>query len=484
MTPRTAGTEGPREAGSPDSGAPGSSRTAGAAGSPAGAPRRCPPTDPAGPATRRPAGDGRASPRRPGRGGGLPRDFRLLWIGQTTSRLGSSVSAVALPLVAVATLGAGPLEAGMLAAASWLPWLLIGLPAGAWVDRLPRRPVMLACDAVSCTLFLSIPVAAWCGVLVIGHLLAVAFLSGISAVFFQTASYAYLPGLLPPDELARGNARLVGGESAANIAGPGVAGLLAQAASAVAGVLADAASFLVSAVLLTRIRTAEAPRPRADRTGLRREIADGLRFVAKDPYLRVLTAVGATGNLALTGYQSVLVVFLVRVVGVSPGAVGFLIAGMSAGGVIGAFGATRVTRRFGTAHGLLLCQLGTAPFGLLIPLAGPGWRLSFAVAGGAVVIAGVTAGNVIKGSFRQAYVPSHLLGRVIVSMQFLNYGTIPLSALAAGALGAALGVRPTIWITTGLLAVSGLILLIGPLRRRPDLPVRPEDETRPFTSFE
>jgi MFS family permease len=402
------------------------------------------------------------------------RDFRLLWLGETTSRLGSSVSTIALPLVAVASLHAGTFAVAVLAAAAWLPWLLVGLPAGAWVDRLPRRPVLIGCDVVSLAAFGSVPVAAWAGALTLGHLLGVALVAGTASVFFQTAWQVYLAALVPAEQLPAANARLQGTESAAQVAGPGLGGLIAQLAGAVAGLLADAISFLASAVCLLAIRTREAaPIRRGQRRTLRAEIGEGLRFVAADPYLRVLTAYGAASNLALTGYQSILVVFLVREVGLAAGTVGALLAVMSLGGVLGATLAGPVARRFGTARGVLICNLGAAPCGLLIPLTGAGPRLAFLAAGGLLIGTGVVAGNVIKSSFRQAYCPRELLGRVTVSAQLLNYGTIPVGALLGGALGTSLGIRPTLWIMTGGVAAAGLILLIGPLRGRRDLPARP-----------
>jgi MFS family permease len=410
------------------------------------------------------------------RGGGLwrHRDFRLLWIGQTTSTLGTSVTSVAMPLVALATLGASTFQVALLAAATWLPWLVIGLPAGAWVDRLPRRPVMVTCDLVSLLLFLSVPVAWWSGVLTIGHLLVVSLLAGTAGVFFQTAYQVYLPALLDRDRVAEGNAKLQSSEAAAYVAGPGLGGLIAQTVGAVVGLLADAASFLVSAVCLLSIRTRE-PRNAKEvrRTPLRLEIAEGLRFVARDPYLRVLTVFGAASNLALLGYQSILVVFLVRVVGVRPGTVGILMAAASLGAVVGAAGATRVARRFGTGRGLLLCELVCAPFGLLVPLTEAGPRLALVVVGVGVLAAGVSAGNVIKGSFRQTYTPHQLLGRVTVSMQLLNYGTIPVGALIGGALATAIGIRATMWIMMGGVVLATLTLLAGPIRRQRDLPDQP-----------
>lgn len=402
-------------------------------------------------------------------------DFRLLWLGETTSAVGTSISRVALPLVAVVTLHASAFQVSVLTAAAWLPWLVIGLPAGAWVDRLPRRRLMQGCNIASFLLLISIPIAAWTGTLTITHLLVVALLTGATSVFFQTAYQVYLPAVVGDEDLTQANAALQGSQSVAQVAGPGLAGLLAQLAGAVLGLVADAISFLVSTVCLARIRAEDTPAEdtQSDRPPLRRQIADGLQFLRADPYLRVLTIFGATSNLALTGYQSILVVFLIRQVNVSPGGVGLLISGMSVGGVIGAATAATVTRRLGTARGMLVCELAGAPFALLIPLTSPGIGLLWVVLGGIGVGVGVVSGNVINSSFRQTYTPRPLLGRVIVGMQFLNYGTIPVGALLAGTLAANLGLRPTMWIMAAGVPLASLVLLLGPIRRHRDLPTHP-----------
>ena len=410
------------------------------------------------------------------RRGGLfgHRDFRLLWTGQTVSSIGSNVTTVALPLVAVAVLDATTFQVAVLTAAAWLPWLLVGLPAGAWVDRLRRRPVMILCDLVSAVLFLSVPAAALLGLLSIGQLLAVALGAGLARVFFETADQVYLPTLLRPEEVPEGNAKLQATQTASYVVGPGLAGFVAQLAGALTALLLDAVSFLVSAACLWRIRTVERrPRRPDGRSSLRREVAAGVRFVAGDPYLRVMAVYGAASNIGLVGYQAVLVVFLVRTAGLPPGLVGLLIGLASLGGIVGATIATTLARRVGTARAMLLAALGTGPPALLIPLAGPGVAALWLVLGGVVVSLAVAVGNVVKGSFRQTYTPHALLGRVTVSMQLLNYGTIPLAAVLAGALGAAYGPGWAIWVMTGWLALTPLIMLTGPLRRRRDLPARP-----------
>lgn len=409
-----------------------------------------------------------------GRRGGLwrDRDFRLLWSGETTSKLGSNLTTVALPLIAVVTLHANAFVVSSLTAAVWLPWLVIGLPAGAWVDRWSRRRVMLACDGVAALAFVSVPVAAWLGVLTVAQLLVVAFVTGTASVFFSTAYRAYLPSLVAPADLPEANAKLSGSESAAQLGGRSVGGLIAQWLGAVSGLLVDAITFVVSAVCLLAIPAGERP-ARVRRHSLRHDIAEGLRWLVGDRYLRVFAAFAAQGNLALTGYQAIQVVFLVRVVGVSPGVVGVLVAVTGAGGVAGALVATRITRRFGTARGLIYCLVATLPAGLLIPLTFRGAGLVFLVAGGLLLGVGVLAANVVGASFRQVYCPEHVRGRVIASGSLLANGLAPVSALLAGVSADTIGLRPTVWITMGLLVCAGLIVVVSPVRHGRDLPARP-----------
>jgi predicted MFS family arabinose efflux permease len=399
------------------------------------------------------------------------RDFRLLWLGETTNGLGAAVSTVAIPLVAVTTLHASAFLAASLSAAVWLPWLPLALPVGALIDRWPRRPIMVACDLVWLVSLASVPVAAWLGVLTFGHLFAVALLSGATSVFFTTAYRAYLPSLVAPADLVEGNAKLQGSASAAQVAGPGLGGLVAQAFGIVTGLLADAVSCLVSLACLLAIRTPERrSRDTARTTTLRAEIADGVRFLVHDPYLRLFAIFAAADNFALDGMQAILVVFLVRDVGVGPGEVGAILAAASAGGVVGALVSPALSRRLGSARAILLSELGAAPFSLLIPLTTRGAGVAFVIVGGFVLVAGATVSNVIVGGFRQAYCPPELFGRVSASAQLLNLGVIPLGALAAGGLAAAFGVRPAILVMCASSVLAALLLLTGPLRHRRELP--------------
>jgi predicted MFS family arabinose efflux permease len=389
--------------------------------------------------------------------GGLlrQRNFGLLWTGETISQTGNSMAVVGVPLLAVAVLQASTFAVSALTAAAYLPWLAIGLPAGAWVDRLPPRPLMVACDVILTT----------------GQVLAVALLAGASNVFFATAYQVYLPALVTADELMEGNAKLQGSMSVATIGGSGAAGLAAQAVGDATALLFNAGSFLVSAACLLSIRAPAPPGQPARTTSVRAEISEGARFIARDPLLRPLTSYAAVANLAYSGSTALVVVFLVRVAGFGPTAVGLLMATSGVGGIAGAMLARQVASWLGTARSLLLTTLGAGLFGLLIPLTGTGPRTAFYIAGAAVVGAGMTSGNIIVTSFRQTYTPPHMLGRITASQRFLVFGTIPLGALLAGGLGTALGVRNALWAMLAIYALSGTLLLTHAFRADKNLPV-------------
>ena len=419
-----------------------------------------------------------------GRRGGLlrQRNFRLFWTGESISEVGNSVTIVVIPLVAIDALRTSTFIVTLLTAMVWLPWVIIGIPAGAWVDRLPPRPVMLAGDAISVAVYASVPVAAWCGLLTVAQLIAVTLIAGAATVFFNSAYQVLLPGVVDEADLTEGNAKLMGSREVAQIGGPGLGGLLAQAAGPVTGLLADAVSFAVSFCCLTAMQS-----PRDRRSGgpaVAGGVLDGLRFAWRDPYLRAMMAFSSLANLALTGVDALLVVFLVRTVGLSSAAAGLVMASLGVGGVLGALVARPLGRRFGTARAMLIAVPGGLCFALLLPLADKGPRLAFASV--AMMCAGcvIVIGNVIVDSFMQTYVSPDILGRVTSATRAVGFAMMPVGALLAGVLATALGVRAALWILTALIAASGLTFLLTPMRHLRDLPRRPAEDSVPAMHLE
>jgi predicted MFS family arabinose efflux permease len=329
---------------------------------------------------------------------------------------------------------------------------------------------MIICDVVSALLYASLPIAAWLGALTIGQVVIVALAAGSCNVFFSTAYRAYLPSLVTTADLIEGNAKLQGSMSVANICGRGAAGIAAQAVGDAAALLFNAASFLVSAACLLLIRTGTPPHEPVQRDSVRAEISAGIRFIARDRYLRPLTIYPAVSNLAYSGSTALVVVFLIRVAGFGAAAVGLLMAFAGIGGLLGAVTARRLARRLGTARTLWLSALATGLFGLLIPLTATGPRAACYAIGSAVVAAGIIVFNTIASSFRQTYCPPSMLGRITASMSFLVFGSIPLGALLAGALGDTLTVRAALWVTLTIYALSGTLLLTPALCQERDLP--------------
>jgi MFS family permease len=417
------------------------------------------------------------------RRGGLlrQRNFRLFWTGESISEFGNSVTLVVIPLVAIDTLHTSTFIVTLLTAMVWLPWVVIGVPAGAWVDRLPPRHVMLACDAVSVAVYASVPVAAWCGVLTVAQLIAVTLIAGAAAVFFNSAYQVLLPGVVDEADLAEGNAKLLGSREVAQIGGPGLGGLIAQAGGPVTGLLADAVSFAVSFCCLTAMQP---PRDRRAGGPAAGGMLDGLRFAWRDPYVRAMTAFSSLANLALTGVDALIVVFLVRTLGLSSAVAGLVMASLGVGGVLGAFAAPPLGRRFGTARALLTVIPGGLCFALLLPLADKGPRLAFACV--AMVCAGsvVVIANVIVDSFMQAYVPPDIFGRVTSATWAVMFAMMPVGALLAGVLATALGVRDALWVLTALIAASGLTFLLTPMRHLRDLPQPPAGDSVPAVHLE
>jgi predicted MFS family arabinose efflux permease len=333
---------------------------------------------------------------------------------------------------------------------------------------------MLTCDAISLAVYASVPVAAWLGILTVTQLIVVTLLAGTVTVFFRSAYQVLLAGIVDEADLTEGNAKLMGSREVAQIGGPGLGGLLAQLAGAATGLLADAASFAVSFACLTAVRSPRDRRPAAPADSDADSALHGLRFLWRDPYLRVMAANSAVANLALTGMDALIVVFLVRTVGLSAAAAGLMVAAFGVGGVVGALVARPLGRRFGTARALLIASFVPLSFAPLLALAHKGPDLAFAVVANLLIAGSVVSSNVIGAAFRQAYVPSHILGRVSSAIMTVAYAMMPAGALLAGVIATTLGVRTAMWIITATISASSLVYLPSPLRHLRDLPPRQE----------
>jgi MFS family permease len=410
-----------------------------------------------------------------GRPLGMP-DFRLLLAAAAAAQFGAHVTLVALPLVAVLELDASAFQVGVLTAAETAAFLVIGLPAGAWVDRMRKVPLMIRADVVRAVAMASVPVAGVAGFLTMTQLYAVALVTGVATVFFDVAHQSYLPHLLPRDQLVEGNGALETVRSCAQVTGPGLGGGLVQLLGAHLAVVADAVGYSLSALCLWRIKRQE-PRPEAvPGASLRADIGEGLRFVLSRPLLRVIAAATGLGNFFTALLTATQTVFLVRVLGLEPGAIGLVLSAAAVGGLVGALTAGALASGLGQARVIWLSTLVTGPFALLWPLSEQAGGAALFALGSGVVFFGAVVYNVAQVSFRQALCPPHLLGRMNATLRFLMWGTLPLGALAGGALADGFGARAALLCCAAGFLTVPLPLLLSPLRRMRDLPTGPGAE--------
>ncbi len=404
------------------------------------------------------------------------RDFRRLWTGDAMSQFGTNVTAVALPLLAVTGLHATPFQVGLLTTFEQLAFLAIGLPAGAWVDRMRRRNVMVVADLVRAVALGTIPAAAVFGMLSLNQLYGVVLLTGCMTVFFDVSYQSYLPFLVGRDRLVEGNAKLEGTQSVAVLAGPGVGGLLVQLLTAPYTIILDAASYLWSALWIGAISHRE-PKPQHDtHAGLIHQIRKGLIFVLKNPMLRAIAGTTATSNLFTTAGQSMLIVLLARHLGLPAGVIGVLMSIGAVGGVLGAVTAGRLANRIGHGRIIWASLAVTSPLTLIQPFLQRDWTLGVFAAFQVVIFAGIVIYNVTQVSFRQQLCPEHLLGRMNATMRFFVWGAMPLGGLLGGILGDTIGIRPTL-LVTGLGALTAFLwAYLSPLRSTRDLPTNPDQQ--------
>jgi MFS family permease len=403
-----------------------------------------------------------------------------IWSASVISGLGSAITAIALPLLAVLTLNATPFQMGLLIASETVPILLFGLPTGVWVDRRPKRPVMIAADIGRAALLLLVPVVAWLGVLRIEQLLVIAFLVGTLSVFFEIASQSYLPVILSTEDLTEGNARLHTGWAIAEIGGPGLAGWLTQLFSAPIAILVDGVSYIASAALLVGIRVSE-PSPSRSLQGsqpsFRRELEEGLRVVAGNPILRATAAATGLWNLFDGARTAVMILFLTRIAGLQAGAVGVMFTLGAVGFLIGSLLPERMARRLGLGRAIRLGIVLAVPSELLVAFASGPPTVAAVIAGTGFFLTGLTIPtyDVNQFSLRQAVTPLRLQGRVSATMRTLIRGLVPIGALLGGFLAERIGLREVMIVSALGGPAAFLAIWFSPVRSLLAPPPRQEE---------
>jgi MFS family permease len=390
------------------------------------------------------------------------RDFRNFWLGESISLLGDQVSVIALPLVAVLALDASAADMGYLGAAALGPHLLLSLPAGLWLDRVARRRrVMVAADIARAALLGSVPLAYVLDALSLGHLYAVAFLAGCLAVLFDLSYSTVFVSITPRAQYVEGNALVNGSRSFSFVGGPSLGGFLVQIFGAPFALVADAASYLVSAAFLGRVGAAEPPVETREDETTRERVLEGMRFIARHEILRPGLAATATINLFNFMFAALFVLYATRELGIEPATLGLVLGSGAVGGILGAVLAARVGRALGLGRAFALGSLlFPAPL-VLVPLASGSKPavLAFLFAAEFLSGFGVMILDISFGAIMLGLIPHRLRARATGAFRFVNYGVRPLGSLAGGALGAALGLRPALWVAT-VGAVAGVLWLV------------------------
>lgn len=455
-------------------------------------------------------------------------NFARLWTAATVSLFGTQVSQIAIPFIATVLLRSSPGEVGLLTTIEFLPFLLFTLPAGVWVDRFPKRRILVLGDLGRAAMLASIPIAWALGSLTIWQLYVVGFVNGLMTVFFDVADQSYLPVILERDELVEGNSKLQVSQSSAQILGQPFGGGIVAVLTAPVAVLVDAVSYLGSAALILSIRerardalTALRPAPATDSgaaaaavravlgteadelepgtaggasiaaeiaaagaeaeppdlrpAGMRTQIVDGLRYIGGHEYLGHIAATTAMSNLFGNIGFAIFAFYAYNELQLTPAAVG-TIGGLGGAGVlIGALTASRLQGRLGVGRTIIATSVAFGPIGLLLPLATP--QTAFWFVAVSFFLAGMNGVlyNIAQISLRQAITPEHFLGRMNATMRFLVWGTIPIGSVIGAALSEIVGVRTTIWISAILACFAFLPVLFSNVRGIQTIPTEDPD---------
>lgn len=395
--------------------------------------------------------------------------FWRYWGASTVSGIGDAVTSVALPLLAVLVLHASAFEVSLVTAASFVSWLLIGLPAGVLVHRLPLRGTQVAMDLVRAVAVASVPVAAALGVLSLPQLIVVALVAGLASVVFDVGNSTFLPSLVGKEELTARNSLTSGTRAATQLGGPSLGGVLVQVLGAAASVVVDAVSYLLSAALMATLPQVAHPAQEGPRRGVGEMIREGWRYVVRHPVIGPCAADATAVNFVCGGLMALTPVFLAGTLDAPPALVGALIATEGLGTLVGAALTPRIVARLGSGRALRRAAVAAPCFAALLPLAGHSAALGLFALGNAGFAGSVVVTSIVTRTYRQTATPPELLPRVMATVRFISWGAIPFGALTAGGAAALWGNRVSLALMAVLCTVSPAVLLASPVRRMRDL---------------
>ena len=406
------------------------------------------------------------------------KNFLALWGGQTVSEIGPQLSGLALPVFAVTMLNVNESQMGFLNASSTASFLLVGLIAGAWVDRWIKRRVMIWADIIRLVAVLSLPILYFANLIQVWHLFVAAGIIGLATVFFDVAYQSFVPLVVPKEQIASANSSLETTNQLSGIAGPAIVGGLLTVFKAPALLVADALSFLVSAMSLSAIRDREVPKPKEQRNKLRHEISEGLKFVWGNKIIRAVSFTTSTSNLFSTAQFTLIPLVLLRDQNISPAVYGVIASISAVGGLLGAVTAARLSKWIGEGQVIAVSAviMGAAAFAPAIAAISNQLTAIVVYAAGQFVISfTVLTYNITQVSARQRLCPEHLLGRMNASIRFFVWGVMPIGALLAGATATVFGIAPVMWVCAVGVFLSASFVVFSPLSRMKKLPDAPQE---------
>ena len=393
------------------------------------------------------------------------REFARLWLASTISQVGTHVTLIVLPLIALTQLKATVFQVSALGIAEYLPFILVGLQAGAILDERERKPIMLLCDIVRAAALACIPIAWGFGVLRLWMMYVVVFIVGIGTVFFDVAAQSMTPSIVAVEELGEAGQATAAAESVARTAGPGIGGLILSVLSAPVAVVIDVASYLVSFWLLLKVRPRPIERPDDGtvRPRLRTQIGEGLTFLRHHRTLRPILFALAVSNFASFVQQAVLITFMVRTLNYSPKVIGLIFMVGNIGVMVGAAQSVKVMRVLRLGRALWIMSFISGVGCMLASLASGRLSVPILVVSWFLIMSASTVGNVGQLSYRQAATPSHLLGRMNASFRFFLLGMIPVGFLVGGVLGTRIGLRETMFVAGVFTMIPFVVMLYSPV---------------------